>query len=160
MPRPNIVERTEADVIVEITDRYFRRVYNETPAIPTGYAGKYAFSRMKYIAAILLLLFSAFSLAETVTAESKLAWEYPEEADGSLPNNVDGFQIFANGEKVWTGTKKLLPVSDLNLAPGRYEIHVVAYNIVDVSGPSNTVTPTLVTVGPAIAPLNLIIVSQ
>ncbi|MCB9020372.1 MAG: hypothetical protein H6546_08585 [Chitinophagales bacterium] len=111
---------------------------------------------MKYLAAILLLLFSAFSMAETVTAESKLAWDYAD----PLPDNVDGFQVFANGEKVWTGTKKLVPVSELNLAPGRYEIYVVAYNIVDVSGPSNTVTPTLVTVGPATAPLNLIIVSQ
>jgi hypothetical protein len=42
MARTNIVERTEDEIIVQYTDRFFRRVFASTPAIPAAYDGKYA----------------------------------------------------------------------------------------------------------------------
>jgi hypothetical protein len=41
MARANIVEQTEAEAIASYTDKFFRRVYARTPAIPAGYDGKY-----------------------------------------------------------------------------------------------------------------------
>jgi hypothetical protein len=42
MPRPNIKERTEAEVLATRTRDFFRSVSNVTPVIPNSYAGKYA----------------------------------------------------------------------------------------------------------------------
>lgn len=42
MTRPNITEVSTDEAIVRYTDRFFRRVYAETPAIPATYDGKYA----------------------------------------------------------------------------------------------------------------------
>lgn len=42
MARPIVVEKTDDEVIVQSTDRYFRRVANESPPIGAAYDGKYA----------------------------------------------------------------------------------------------------------------------
>ena len=42
MPILEITEVSDEDAIARYTDRFFRRVYKETDAIPASYAGKYA----------------------------------------------------------------------------------------------------------------------
>jgi hypothetical protein len=42
MPITEIVEVSNEEAIAQYTDRFFRRVYKETDAIPASYAGKYA----------------------------------------------------------------------------------------------------------------------
>ena len=42
MTRPVIIERTTDEIVALSTDRAFRAVFSETPAIPASYAGKYA----------------------------------------------------------------------------------------------------------------------
>ena len=42
MPITEIIERSNADVIAQYTDRYLPKVYVETAAVPASYDGKYA----------------------------------------------------------------------------------------------------------------------
>jgi len=42
MARPNIIEKTEAEIIAQNESRFFRPVFATTPAIPASYDGKYA----------------------------------------------------------------------------------------------------------------------
>lgn len=41
MDRPNIVEKTEDEVLAQYTDAFFRRVRQQTPEISASYDGKY-----------------------------------------------------------------------------------------------------------------------
>jgi len=42
MARPNVSEMTEDEILVSHTDKFFRRVFAQTPIIPASYDGKYA----------------------------------------------------------------------------------------------------------------------
>jgi len=42
MARPNVSEMTEDEILVSYTDKFFRRVFAQTPIIPASYDGKYA----------------------------------------------------------------------------------------------------------------------
>ena len=41
MPRANIIEKTEAEVIVQTPTKFFKPVFTSTPPIPPEYDGKY-----------------------------------------------------------------------------------------------------------------------
>lgn len=41
MPRTNIIEKTEAEVLADSTGKFFRTAHRETPAIPIEFDGKY-----------------------------------------------------------------------------------------------------------------------
>lgn len=64
MARGNITELTDEQVVSRSKDRFFRKVYKETPSIPlAAYNGK-------YVCAVLVAVDSALSEAEMDTLEA------------------------------------------------------------------------------------------
>ncbi len=96
-----------------------------------------------------MLLSAAVAVAQTSGPTAKLAWDYDD------MDRIDGFRLYCDGAEVWTGTDKIVGMLDAGIGAGPHSCYVTAYNAVDESQPSNTVSFRLVTDAPAAPALRL-----
>jgi len=98
---------------------------------------------MKTLAFAFLAVISLSVGAETAPLSGGLAWDYVQ-ADEAL---IDGFRLYADGAVVYEiadPAAREVSFADAGIAAGSYTFSMSAYNAVDESEQSNSLSATIV----------------